>query len=84
MSIYIDGSTRVIVQGMTGRQGLFHSEQMMRCGTKIAAGVTPGKGADPVAVYNAYVAMPEGAEKEAYLAANAKAIEEGYAKSKGK
>ena len=42
---------------------------------------TPGKDADPVTVYNAYVAMPEGAEKEAYLAANAKAIEEGYAKS---
>ena len=42
---------------------------------------TPGKDADPVAVYNAYVAMPEGAEKDAYLAANAKAIEEGYAKS---
>ena len=41
---------------------------------------TPGKDADPVAVYNAYVAMPEGAEKDAYLAANAKAIEEGYAK----
>ena len=42
---------------------------------------TPGKDADPVTVYNAYVAMPEGAEKDAYLAANAKAIEEGYAKS---
>ena len=42
---------------------------------------TPGKDADPVTVYNAYVAMPEGAEKDAYLAANAQAIEEGYAKS---
>jgi len=42
---------------------------------------TPGKDADPVAVYNAYVAMPEGAEKDAYLAANAQAIEEGYEKS---
>ena len=42
---------------------------------------TPGKDADPVEVYNAYMAMPEGADKDAYLAANAKAIEEGYAKS---
>ena len=41
----------------------------------------PGADADPVAVYNAYVAMPEGAEKDAYLAANAKAIETGYEKS---
>ena len=41
----------------------------------------PGADADPVAVYNAYVAMPEGADKEAYLAANAAKIEEGYAKS---
>ena len=44
----------------------------------------PGADADPVAVYNAYVAMPEGAEKDAYLAANAKAIEEGYAKAQKK
>ena len=38
----------------------------------------PGADADPVAVYNAYVAMPEGAEKDAYLAANAQAISDGY------
>lgn len=44
MSIFIDGNTCVIVQGMTGAQGRFHSEQMMTYGTKIAAGVTPGKG----------------------------------------
>ena len=41
----------------------------------------PGADADPLAVYNAYVAMPDGADKEAYLAANAAKIEEGYAKS---
>ena len=41
----------------------------------------PGADADPVAVYNAYVAMPDGADKDAYLAANAAKIEEGYAKS---
>ena len=42
---------------------------------------TPGAADDPVAVYNAYVAMPEGSEKEAYLAANAEKIEQGYANS---
>ena len=41
----------------------------------------PGSDAEPLAVYNAYVAMADGAEKEAYLAANAAKIEEGYAKS---
>ena len=41
----------------------------------------PGADADPLAVYNAYVAMPDGADKDAYLAANAAKIEEGYAKS---
>ena len=38
----------------------------------------PGADADPVAVYNAYVAMPDGADKDAYLAANAQAISDGY------
>ena len=45
---------------------------------------TPGKDADPVAVYNAYVAMPESAEKDAYLAANAQAISDGYEKAQKK
>ena len=44
----------------------------------------PGADADPVAVYNAYVAMPDGAEKDAYLAANAEKIEAGYAKTLNK
>ena len=44
----------------------------------------PGADADPVAVYNAYCQMAEGAEKEAYLAANAAKIEQGYAKACGK
>jgi succinyl-CoA synthetase alpha subunit len=44
MSILVDKSTRVIVQGLTGREGGFHSQQMMAYGTKIVAGVTPGKG----------------------------------------
>ena len=44
----------------------------------------PGADADPVAVYNAYLQMAEGAEKEAYLAANAAKIEAGYAKACGR
>jgi succinyl-CoA synthetase alpha subunit len=44
MSIFIDNDTTVIVQGITGRDGSFHTKQMMEYGTKIVAGVTPGKG----------------------------------------
>ena len=44
MSILVDKATRVIVQGLTGREGSFHSQQMIDYGTKIVAGVTPGKG----------------------------------------
>ncbi len=44
MSILIDENTRVVVQGITGRDGSFHSQQMMEYGTNIVAGVTPGKG----------------------------------------
>jgi succinyl-CoA synthetase alpha subunit len=44
MSILIDSSTRVIVQGITGREGSFHTEQMMAMGTKVVCGTSPGKG----------------------------------------
>ena len=44
MSIFIDDSTRLVVQGITGRDGSFHAKQMMEYGTKVVAGVTPGKG----------------------------------------
>ena len=44
MSIYVDEATRVIVQGITGRDGSFHTRQMMAYGTRVVAGVTPGKG----------------------------------------
>jgi len=44
MSILIDKSTRVVVQGLTGREGSFHAQQMLEYGTKVVAGVTPGKG----------------------------------------
>jgi succinyl-CoA synthetase alpha subunit len=44
MSIFIDKSTRLIVQGITGRDGSFHTKQMIEYGTKVVGGVTPGKG----------------------------------------
>jgi len=44
MSILLDSSTRVIVQGITGREGSFHAEQMREMGTKLVGGVSPGKG----------------------------------------
>ena len=44
MSIFADASTRLVVQGITGREGSFHSRQMIEYGTAVVAGVTPGKG----------------------------------------
>ncbi|MFL5622771.1 MAG: succinate--CoA ligase subunit alpha [Gemmatimonadaceae bacterium] len=44
MSIFIDKNTRLLVQGITGRDGSFHAKQMVEYGTKVVGGVTPGKG----------------------------------------
>ncbi len=44
MSILVNKDTRLVVQGITGREGLFHTTQMVAYGTKVVAGVTPGKG----------------------------------------
>ena len=44
MSVFIDKQTRLVVQGITGRDGSFHAKQMMEYGTQVVAGVTPGKG----------------------------------------
>ncbi len=44
MSIFIDKGTKLVVQGITGRDGSFHTRQMMEYGTQVVAGVTPGKG----------------------------------------
>lgn len=55
MSIIINKNTRVVVQGITGNEGLFHTRQMVEYGTKIVAGVTPGKGGqkvDGIPVFN--------------------------------
>ena len=56
MSILVDSDSRVIVQGITGRDGAFHAHQMVEYGTNVVAGVTPGKGGlrteDEIPVYD--------------------------------
>ncbi len=55
MSILVDRKSRIVVQGITGGEGSFHTRQMMEYGTKVVAGVTPGKGGaafDGVPVFN--------------------------------
>ena len=55
MSIFVNSSTRVLVQGITGKEGQFHTRQCVEYGTNIVAGVTPGKGGntmDDIPVFN--------------------------------
>jgi succinyl-CoA synthetase alpha subunit len=56
VSIFVDRGTRLVVQGITGREGSFHTRQMLEYGTAVVAGVTPGKGGqrfdDQVPVFN--------------------------------
>ena len=56
MSIFIDKATTLVVQGITGRDGSFHTKQMIEYGTRVVAGVTPGKGGqkfeDSVPIFN--------------------------------
>src|SRR5579885_3167606 len=55
MSILVDENTRLLVQGITGREGTFHTQQAVAYGTKVVAGVTPGKGGakvDGIPVFN--------------------------------
>ncbi len=48
MSILVDSNTRLVVQGITGKEGMFHAEQMIEYGTTVVGGVTPGKGGQSV------------------------------------
>jgi len=48
MSILVDTNTRLVVQGITGKEGMFHAEQMIEYGTTVVGGVTPGKGGQTV------------------------------------
>ncbi len=59
MSILIDANSKVIVQGITGRDGSFHTRQMMDYGTKIVGGVTPGKGGQECLGVPVFNSVPE-------------------------
>jgi succinyl-CoA synthetase alpha subunit len=62
MSILVDENTRLLVQGITGREGIFHTQQAVAYGTKVVAGVTPGKGGsavDGIPVFNTVQAAKE-------------------------
>src|SRR5512136_2107349 len=58
MSILIDQNTKLLVQGITGKEGAFHTRQAVKYGTQVVAGVTPGKGGeavDGIPVYNTVI-----------------------------
>jgi len=63
LSILVDKNTRVVVQGITGRDGAFHTKQMLAYGTKIVAGVTPGKGGEKVEGVPVFNSVKEAVEK---------------------
>ncbi len=63
MSILINENTRVLVQGLTGREGQFHGQQMLDYGTNIVAGVTPGKGGQEVLGVPIFNTVKEAVEK---------------------
>ncbi len=64
MSILIDKDTRVVCQGITGKAGEFHSKNCLEYGTKLVAGVTPGKGGQTVLGVPVYDTMHEAVQKE--------------------
>ncbi|MFQ5998785.1 MAG: CoA-binding protein, partial [Candidatus Bathyarchaeia archaeon] len=64
MPILVDESSRVIVQGITGAQGSFHTRQMLEYGTRIVAGVTPGKGGTEVLGVSVYDTVEEAIARE--------------------
>jgi len=62
MSILVDDNTRLLVQGITGSEGSFHTRQMMEYGTQVVAGVTPGKGGEDFAGVPVFNTVREGVE----------------------
>jgi succinyl-CoA synthetase alpha subunit len=78
MSILVDEKTRVVIQGITGKEGMFHTRQMVEYGTKVVAGVTPGKGGqrmDGIPVFNTVME----AVKETHASASAIFVPPGFA-----
>ena len=64
MSVLVDEGTRVLVQGITGGEGKFHTEQMLDYGTNVVAGAVPGKGGQEVAGVPVYDTVERAAEAE--------------------
>lgn len=64
MSILVDEKSRVVVQGITGREGTFHTKQMLDYGTVVAAGVTPGRGGQKVEDVPVFNTIHEAVDKE--------------------
>lgn len=63
MSILVDENSKVVVQGITGREGTFHTKQMLDYGTSVVAGVTPGKGGQTVEGVPVFNTVREAVEK---------------------
>jgi len=64
MSVLVDEDTRVVVQGITGGEGKFHTEQMMQYGTNVVAGAVPGRGGQEVADVPVYDTVQQAAREE--------------------
>jgi len=64
MSILVDEKSRVVVQGITGKEGTFHTKQMLDYGTKVVAGVTPGKGGQKVEAVPVYNTVRQAVQNE--------------------
>ena len=63
MSILIDKDTKLLLQGMTGREGSFHTQTMIDYGTNVVAGVTPGKGGTELMGVPVFNTVKEAVEK---------------------
>jgi succinyl-CoA synthetase alpha subunit len=63
VSVLIDKNTRLVVQGITGRDGAFHTQQMIAYGTRVVAGVTPGKGGETVHGVPVFDSVAEAVER---------------------
>ncbi|MCJ7810053.1 MAG: succinate--CoA ligase subunit alpha [Desulfobulbaceae bacterium] len=64
MSILVDEKSRIVVQGITGKEGAFHTKQMLDYGTKVVAGVTPGKGGQKVEGVPVFNTVRQAVQKE--------------------